>query len=80
MQLPRRHHSSIYTVPLGKTNYGTLRRFFCKTLLLDLKMFFDSGIKLVELYTAVENVLPKNFSIFGKKRRNVPYRPSPYKI
>ena len=73
-------YDSYRTVHLSRTNLGTLPRLFCKTLLLDLKMFFDSTIKLVELYGTVENVLPKNFLIFRNKRGNVPYRPSPYRI
>ena len=38
------------TVHLSKTNFGTLQHLWSKTLLLDLKMFFNSLIKLDELY------------------------------
>ena len=72
------------TVRSGKlnlvTNLGTLCNLWSKTLLLDLKMFFNSLIKLNELYETVEKHFQKNFSIWLHNWGNVPYRSTPYRM
>ena len=80
-------HAEIYryccwvpTVHLSKTNLGTFCGLCCKNLLLDFKFFFDSPIKLNELYGAVEKHLQKNFWFLQDKHYNVPYRLSTYKM
>ena len=57
----KRYLARYRTVHLSGTNSGTLHGLCCKNLLLDFKMFFNSYIKLNELYVTVEKHLQKNF-------------------
>ena len=46
---------------------GRFNAYAAKQLYVDFQNVFDSGIKLNELYTAVDNVLHKNFLFMTDK-------------
>ena len=63
----RRRNLEIYSgslslrYPWAKQKAGRFNAFFAKILYVSFQKFFDSAIKLVELYSAVEKLFDKNF-------------------